>query len=335
MRATTTPGAARARRLVRWYPRTWRERYGAEFCALLECDIDETPRSWRRATNLAWSGTLARATQSGLAGLPGGGASQERASLAWLAASLGAFLTVALAVWSQLVVGWQWSSPRTAGTTIGTVVMSGAILALAVLGACAVAPVVAVVVAHVARGTGRRLVVPAGSSAIATTVLVLGARRFENGWPGTGGHHWALQGLVPGGVAAFIWAATLAVSAYWAHPGALQAFPATEVAWMALSPVAMVALAFGATSTLHRVELPSRVSRFELRLGRLASMAMALFLLGAIAWLSDGSPRPRSIPQNLFHVGAIDVAAAVVMAVTLVCAHQAVSRGIAARHRLA
>src|SRR5206468_3017335 len=58
---------------------------------------------------------------------------------------------------------------------------------------------------------------------------------FGNGWPGTGGHPWARTGLVPGGVAAFCWACTLSVSSFWAHPGALAAFPAAELTWMALS----------------------------------------------------------------------------------------------------
>ncbi|HUD69876.1 MAG TPA: hypothetical protein VMQ40_06530 [Acidimicrobiales bacterium] len=333
----TAPGhdsAARARRLISWYPRSWRARYGDEFCALLECELDERPRSLRRALNIAWSGTLARATRAGIAGMPGGTPTQARSSLAWLAASLAAFLTVGLAVWSQLVVGWQWSSPRTAGTTLGIIAMSGAVLALAVLGACAVAPIVAIVAVRIVRGTRRRrLVVPAGVAALATTVLIVGARRFENGWPGTGGHHWAHQGLVPGGVAAFLWAATLAITSYWAHPGALQSFPAPEVVWMAVSPVAMAALAVAASVTLRRVELPARLARFEFRVGQLASVAMAAFLLGSIGWLSDSSPRPRSIPSNLFHVGAIDIAAAVVMALALVCAHQAVARGIGATTR--
>jgi hypothetical protein len=316
-----------------WYPRSWRSRYGDEFGALLESELDEHPRSIRRTANIAWSGALARASLAGLAGMPGDGASQERSSLAWLAGSLAAFLAVGLAVWSQLVVGWQWTSPRTPGTTLGIVVMSVAVLALALLGALAVAPVVVTVIAQIIRGRARRLVIPAAVVVLATTVLVVGARRFENGWPGTGGHHWAQQGLVPGGVAAFLWAATLAISSYWAHPGALQSFPAPEVAWMAVSPIAMAAVTVGSTMTLRRVALPARLSRYELRLGQLASVAMTAFLLGAIAWLSDSSPRPRSIPTDLFHVGAIDIVAAVVMAVALLFAHQAVSRGIAATTR--
>ena len=39
-------------------------------------------------------------------------------------------------------------------------------------------------------------------------VLVVGTHHFANGWPGTGGHPWAHQGVVPGGVAAYAWAST-------------------------------------------------------------------------------------------------------------------------------
>ena len=62
--------------------------------------------------------------------------------------------------------------------------------------------------------------------------MAVGGRHFGNGWPGTGGHPWAHPGPVPGGVAAFCWASTLAVSSFWAHPAALAAFPAAELAGM-------------------------------------------------------------------------------------------------------
>jgi hypothetical protein len=54
-------------------------------------------------------------------------------------------------------------------------------------------------------------------AASGATLLVCGARHFENGWPGTGGAG-AEHALVPGGLAAFGWASTLSVSAYLAHP---------------------------------------------------------------------------------------------------------------------
>jgi hypothetical protein len=36
--------AERAGRLLRWYPRAWRDRYGEEFTELLISDIEERPR---------------------------------------------------------------------------------------------------------------------------------------------------------------------------------------------------------------------------------------------------------------------------------------------------
>ena len=321
--------SASARRLVRWYPRSWRDRYAEEFVALLEDELAEQPVSVRRTANVAWSGLVARATAGGLAGPVLDVDGQSRRSLAWLAGSLAAFLTFGLAMWSQLVVGWQWTSPRTAGTTHGTVVMSIAVLVLAALAAVALVPLLAAAAMRLVHAGRRPLLVPVAVTVASAVVLVVGARRFENGWPGTGGHHWAHQGLVPGGVAAFVWAATLAVTSYWAHPGALRAFPPSEVVWMLASPLAMLGLAVGAVGTLRRLELPARVARFELRCGQAATVAMGGFLVGAVLWLTDEQRRPRSIPANLFHVGAIDVVGAVVMGLALCGALRAATRGLA------
>jgi hypothetical protein len=53
----------RARRLVRWYPREWRRRYGEEFAQLLADDIAERPRSWHRTLDVARSGLAAQMAQ--------------------------------------------------------------------------------------------------------------------------------------------------------------------------------------------------------------------------------------------------------------------------------
>jgi hypothetical protein len=49
----------RARRLLRWYPKPWRERYGEEFAQLLIDDIRERPRSWHRTRDVMRSGLAA------------------------------------------------------------------------------------------------------------------------------------------------------------------------------------------------------------------------------------------------------------------------------------
>lgn len=323
----------RARRLLRWYPPSWRVRYGDEFCALLECELDERRASTRRSLDVAWCGVVARASAAGLAGRPLDGARQARASLAWVVGTAVAFLSFGLAMWSQLVVGWQWTSPATPGTTWATVVTSDAVAGFVVLAAAATMPVLGVVVSRIVRGHGRGLVAPAAVCTAATAILVVGARAFENGWPGTGGHHWAHQGMVPGGLAAFVWAATLGVTSYWAHPGALRAFPTSELAWMVVSPLLIAVAAGAAVTTLRRVELPARTARFELRVGLAASGVMGLALCGDVLWLLDRQSRPRSIPANLFHVGAIDVVGVVVMALATLLAVRAVQRGLAATRR--
>ena len=77
--------------------------------------------------------------------------------------------------------------------------MSVAVAVFAVLAALALVPIAAAVARTIAGPRRRRLLVPGAILVASTALLVVGARAFENGWPGTGGHHWAHQGMVPGG----------------------------------------------------------------------------------------------------------------------------------------
>ena len=45
--------AATARRVLLWYPRSWRIRYGEEFAELLAAELAEQGPSWRRTVNVA------------------------------------------------------------------------------------------------------------------------------------------------------------------------------------------------------------------------------------------------------------------------------------------
>lgn len=315
--------ARRAARLLRWYPAAWQARYGDEFTELLIAEFAERPRSWRRAADVARGGLLARLTRAGLCGSPPESAEQVRAGLATAACSAGAFLAIGIAMWAQLTIGWEWEPPRNAATMIGMTSMTAAVLLLAVLALLAVGPLGWSAACAVRDRRARHLLAPALLAVAGAAVLAAGSHHFENGWPGTGAHAWAQQGLVPGGVAAFSWAATLSISSYWAHPAALAAFPAAEIAWMAVSPAALIAGVAGVAWLVRRLELSPRVLRFQARLAGSAAAVMAVFLVGAGCWVVAAGSAP-----GLVHAGVIDTVGLVVMTAALTVARRAVRRAV-------
>lgn len=312
----------RARRLLRWYPASWRARYGPEFTELLIADMSEQPRSRRRAADVARNGLLARLAGAGLTSHPLDPVAGARASLATLACAVAAFLTVGAAMWAQLTVGWQWAPPAGPASTVAMIVMSGAMLVFAATALLAAIPVAWTAIVASTQGRAPGLRRPALLIAGSTLVLLAGARHFGNGWPGTGGHWWPEQGLVPGGIAAFGWASTLSVTAYWAHPAALMSFPAAELAWMAVSPAVLLGLVTGVAQLVRRVEVSARVLRCEAWVGSVAAVSMAAFLSGALCWVVEGQPGPR----GLFRAGVIDAAGLAVLSIALAIGGQALLR---------
>jgi hypothetical protein len=195
--------------------------------------------------------------------------------------------------------------------------------ALLVIAVLAGLPVLAAVGTRIARRRAGHLLKPLAVLVMATAILFAGGRHFENGWPGTGGH----GGFIPGGVAAFEWATSLSVSSYWAHPGALAGFPAAEVAWMAVCPLAQAAAVISAAIVVRRAALSARVLAFETRLGAAACTVMILLLVGCACWVATGGQpaggqRGGGQP-SLFHAGLIDVAGIAVLALALAIAAQA------------
>jgi hypothetical protein len=239
-----------------------------------------------------------------------------RASLASLASATGAFLIVGIAMWSQLAIGWQWSRPATQGTALAVVLMTYFIVAFGFLALLAAVPYAWGCARRLTRGEAGGMLLPLLLFGLAAAGLVVGARHFATGWPGTGGHPWVHQHLVPPRLAAPAWALTLSVTSYWAHPGALLGFPATEVAWMAASPAALVCLVVATAQLIRRVELSPRALRFELALARLGCVAMIGFVAAPCLWIVGGGSGPR----NLFHIGAIDLVDLAVMGAMLAVA---------------
>lgn len=319
--------ARRARRLVRCYPACWRARYEVEFVELLIDDMLERPHALSRTVDVVRSGLQARLTDRGLAGASAAPQLMVRARLGVVWLAVAAFLAAGVAVWSQLTIGWQWSSPTASATRTGMLTMSAAMLGFGILAVLAAAPILWVAGRHLLWVRDRRLLGPLLAVGVGGLVLIAGSIHFGHGWPGTGGHPWAGRDLVPGAVARFCWAATLWITSYWAHPGALASFPAQELAWMVVSPAALVVLMLGSSAMLRRLPLSSRVLRYESWLGVATAVVMAGFLAGAASWIVSGGPAPR----GLFRIGVIDLTAIVVMAAALIVAFAAAQRALAVR----
>lgn len=300
---------ARATRLLLWYPAAWRARYGDEFAELLAAELAERPRDRRRTFNVALSGVRARLADAGLVSHPLDHAAAARAGLATLACCGALFATFGAAMWSQLATGLQWAVPDNRGITQALDLMSLALLTFCVVAAIGLAGLIRAAVVAVARHRGRALLGPTTLAIASAAMLFFGGRHFANAWPGTSGHLLTTQSLVPAGVVAFCWSTTMWITSYWAHPAMLAAFPATQIAWMTLAPLAACGLMTGMAQLIRRLDRSPRAFSFETWLGRVAGGGMLIFLCGVLRWLSSAEAGQRPV----FHVGSIDVAGLTVL----------------------
>jgi hypothetical protein len=304
-----------AQRLVRCYPKAWRARYGDEFTQLLIDELIEGEVSVARKLDVFAHGAWTRLTYAGLAGSVLDSQRRTKAMFGALLVVSAVFVMLAVGVWAQLTIGWQWSAPSSPGTTAAMWLMSAGLLGLGGL-MVAVVALFAVRLPGVAAGGGVDRWRPVLVSVAAAGILYFGCRHFGPHWPGSGGHAWSGSGLVPGWLARLSWAGTLWLSSYWAHPGALASFPAGELAWMVISPAAWLALIVSGAVTARRVPLTPRLQRLAVLLSAVAVTAMVVFLAGAVLWVFSDSSGPR----NLFAVGAIDFAIVAILAAGLIAA---------------
>jgi hypothetical protein len=314
-----------------WYPASWRARYGEEFAELLAAEIAERPRALHRTADLALTGLRARLADAGLTSHPLDQAAAVRACMATLAASCAVFAMFGAAMWAQVATGLQWTTPADRGISQALDLMSGALLTFCALAAVGLAGVARAAVMAIRRGQGRALLKPATLAVAGAAVLVIGGRHFENAWPGTGGHLLAAQHLVPGGIAAFGWATTMWITSYWAHPAILAAFPAAQVAWMAVTPVAAACLITGLAGVLRQLQRSRQAIAFETWLGRIAGAGMIIFFCGVLRWLSAAGSGSRPA----FHIGSIDVAGLAVLMLVVAAGMRAVRRAAIAGRALA
>ena len=293
-----TSSEARARRLLRCYPRVWRDRYGEEFVWLLSDEIDERPRCVRRDIDVVRAGLAARLSACGLADGP---LRDERRARTTVALAGATFAAAAASIWTQLARGALASGTASRALTLG----------LGVLTLCGLAAAFALLIGGVSlasacyrrarSGRGRGLRRPAVTVVASAATLVIGTIYMASSARGPS----IASGSGPFAEATrATWALTDSINTFWLHPTRLLALPSYELTWMLVSPIAAIGLVHGLLTMARLVEWTA--SGYCKRVGTIVLLPM---FVAAGTWVIGS----QYVDNTSYHAGNLDLALVLTM----------------------
>jgi hypothetical protein len=300
----------RAERLLTFYPRTWRTRYGAEFVDLMEQSIDDVPHSAKRTTNIAFKSFKVRLADVGLVGPTLQGANASGTALGTSTVLAGIFTVFALFYWSSTMVSWN-SNPRvatsfavslwTAAITVSTLLLVFTLLALGVI-----------ILFHALKFSltkhEKRFVWPLTLFLLATVLVVNGVHQFTRFTIARGGIDWSLTGSALKQVAGVTQWATQSI--IWG-PSWSGGNTFAQGLLHISTTIAVIVLAFTVAAMIRRCDFSLTASRVGVWTTKVLSLAMVLFLLSCAGWeVAGGYTNSRMAPftqmqQSLFAVLAL------------------------------
>ena len=244
---------------LRWYPRSWRVRYGDELVALLDDEYDGRPPALTRL-GLVTGGLRQRARQSGLTGDSASPADGVRAGALLVLAAWTAF-AIAGAGFAKFSEHFDEALPHRA--------------------AAHQVPDIAFTVLQAVAGVAGVLVIVGALLAAPAFVRYLRA----DGWTSVRGHcRWALACTAVTG------AATVPVL-LWAHHltpdqrnGGLPWYGVVFLIWAALAILTLTSWAVVAVAAARRVELPAAVLTAEAALAGAVAVAMVAMVGATVVW---------------------------------------------------
>ena len=113
-------------RLLRWYPRAWRERYGEELLALIQDTLDEGRPTWRLRLGVIRGGLRERVHQAVRAGT----AAAKRMSSGWLTTVVAAMILGSLP-WNlkaSLPPARAWQKTAAFDALVGAFAVTGVVV---------------------------------------------------------------------------------------------------------------------------------------------------------------------------------------------------------------
>ena len=259
-----------ATRLLKWYPRQWRERYGDEFVAFVDDTLAGQRPTGRFLLSIALGAARERGHSSGLLGAQQSPATQVRAGSLLIFCAWSVFI-FAGASFSKLSEHSAQAMTNGTGSLarIGfdIVALCGALgMILVLVGACVVLPSFI----DLLRTGNWPSIRPRVHFALFSTSLVIGV-------------------LVP----LALWAHHLTVSQ---RNGSDGAYAAAFVAWALLIALTLVSWDRVVVECVATMNLSPRVLRIEARLAAVVSLMMVAITIGAALWWANVA---RSAPWFL------------------------------------
>ena len=307
----------RAQRLLRWYPLAWRERYGAEFVDLMEQEIAEMPRSFKRSRNIIHRGLVTRLREVGLASSTLNPDDQPRAAIATVFVVSAIFMALALNFWSIAMLTWNanWRAPASLAVTLWTGAIT--VLAVIVFGLVLVAfgAFLWSAVKRVVKGQARGIVGPLTLIMSSLIFLVFSIRSTLRFVIARGGIDWTHPGQAVKQLAGTTHALTSTILWIWTSPRESVALGSNIVYGMI--PVVLVVLSFSVAVLVRRTDFSVAVIRWGRFVLMLLVFAMVLFIIAYFGLIASGTQilgsvfgQPLSYPPLVIEFGVMTLMAA-------------------------
>ena len=280
--------AQRARRLLKLYPETWRERYGDEFVDFMEQSISDEPHNLVRTSNIIYKGVKVRLADLGVAGPTGSDARAPKVALGTTTFLASIFSVFALFYWACAMVSWN-SNPRVV-TSVAVSIWMGAITVSTILLCLTLLTIGLTLILRAAkvalRERDRRLLVLLALVSVSVAVIVNSTYQYTRWTIARGGIQWTGVGAVLKQVAgntqwvtqSTIWGPSWTGWHFWSNDGPLHYG----------TPFAVFVLAISVAKLARRVDYSDHANRAARVATNLLSFAMVTFLLGFAGWTLAG-----------------------------------------------
>jgi hypothetical protein len=291
----THDNTQRARRLLRWYPSSWRERYGEEFVDHLEQEFEDRPNNLGRSINVVRKGVVARLGDIGLFDSVATYGYQSRAALGTGVALAALMVVVMVDFWSRAMLTWSGRRyhPIPVSATTGTLTVVVALVLLLLVAIMIV--VVTCVVRQITRGRARPLVVPSMVAVATGAFLLYEARIFPrllspyiHGAGPIQGMSLSRPGQLLANMAQVVWHATERWVDFWNSSYS----PISRIQYVVNDCFPLVMFVFGIAIAIiiRRTEFPQRIARLVFPTVALLGGLSGVYFVAYLGWNLFGGP---------------------------------------------